>query len=112
MMANPTLKKYWTPEDIKSLIEEHAILFLKNYALVVCRKVSEPIVSLRRVPFNSFSTFLDFNELCKTEQKLYEEYLKSIEKEREAAIKKESPKKSAEPRSLAKILKDIMGAKT
>lgn len=77
ILANTFLKKDWSADELKSLIEEHAALFLKNYGLGLCRYVSDPIINLKWMPFTSHATFLDFNELCRIEKRKFDEYHKT-----------------------------------
>lgn len=77
ILANTFLKKDWSADELKSLIEEHSLLFLKNYGLGLCRYVSDPIINLKWMPFTSHATFLDFNELCSIEKRKFDEYHKT-----------------------------------
>jgi hypothetical protein len=66
-IKNNFLLNQWSPENLKGLIEKHAVLFLKQFGLPLCRFVSDPIINLVNIPFKANASFLDFHELCKIE---------------------------------------------
>ena len=67
-IRNPHVMNSMSAKQLSSLIERHALMYLEQFGLEICKNIGMRIINLQHSAINSKSTFMCFHDLCKEEK--------------------------------------------